>query len=1051
MRKKYLSALLFGAILVTSAGTFTSCKDYDDEIAGLQEQVDALKGKTTVSPEEMQTAVSDAISALETKLNQAIAGKADAAEVTELISTVAALQELVNSNDAANKEEIEALKAKIETLSAAVNAIPGDLNTTLEDLKKHKTEVEAAIAEINAQLEENGTVSEEMKAKLEKLTADLAEANNNIANVEALAKNNAEAIVSIQAAISDLETLRANITSLQNLKADKDYVDAQIEAIKELIPTDYLTAEGVSAAIESALENYVSLDFMAAYSTTVEMQTYVGTEIAAALATVDSKIAAAFTANGYNKTDFEAVVAHMTSVNTALTNNQFTDIDDLINTVKNIKDTYATSQSVNDLTEIVGDENSGLVKDVNALNDWIINAKKQFERLDDEIGALRQAIGDIQSMVKSIVFVPDYEDGKVLFQNIQFKDENDNWITKYNDNSKTLTFRVSPATAAATLAERYDIRLYDDLEVKSRSDNSNFEIVGDIIADKDNIGLITVKLKSVTDKASRAIALALEPKSFYNQYDNITSDYIVAKTSTVKIEDVQYDYEPDYDATILYNGDNEEEKQAVYSNGIWKVKLYDDTDYQDMSNYPLIKSTDFDLSYSLNGTDKNLFSINNNGIVTLKNNIISNVGKNVEVYSNVKLDGFVLESENSNVKLGTVEVKAKAIKVTAPEIVRDYKGNGTQTVEVDMLTLLASKGFDSAFITDILATGPSTDSEVNIYESTDNHRVTLDTEIDNDPNDYNLYITLPSKTVSGTHNIIVTLRSSTSETKVEVTVPVIIKDASLPYLLKPNRIPERWEGDVVTLNPRANGISLVYSDYSFDSMFNWGDYTDFEDYKNEIETLGGSVRISALTHEGTNVVGYNGISFDTSDNTLNIDPATYRTDVKTSLKITATYGGDTETVNMVIGVVNVSGSWKITTTGADAQKTNFDLIFRNSGESDEAIIKNIEWKDALGNLMWKNGEFANNIYPTAPAGFGVKYRIESDDIAKVKRYIKNIKEENNSYYVTLTADNELKFESATEVSFTEFEFNIVVEPYAPFGPIEGYDEAKNTLTIKLRP
>ena len=43
MRKKYLSALLFGTLLVTSAGTFTSCKDYDDEINGLQEQIDANK------------------------------------------------------------------------------------------------------------------------------------------------------------------------------------------------------------------------------------------------------------------------------------------------------------------------------------------------------------------------------------------------------------------------------------------------------------------------------------------------------------------------------------------------------------------------------------------------------------------------------------------------------------------------------------------------------------------------------------------------------------------------------------------------------------------------------------------------------------------------------------------------------------------------------------------------------------------------------------------------------------------------------------------------
>ena len=42
MRKKYLSALLFGALLFASAGTFTSCKDYDDDIAGLSEKVDQL-------------------------------------------------------------------------------------------------------------------------------------------------------------------------------------------------------------------------------------------------------------------------------------------------------------------------------------------------------------------------------------------------------------------------------------------------------------------------------------------------------------------------------------------------------------------------------------------------------------------------------------------------------------------------------------------------------------------------------------------------------------------------------------------------------------------------------------------------------------------------------------------------------------------------------------------------------------------------------------------------------------------------------------------------
>ena len=43
MRKKYLSALLFGALLFASAGTFTSCKDYDDDINNLQEQITSNK------------------------------------------------------------------------------------------------------------------------------------------------------------------------------------------------------------------------------------------------------------------------------------------------------------------------------------------------------------------------------------------------------------------------------------------------------------------------------------------------------------------------------------------------------------------------------------------------------------------------------------------------------------------------------------------------------------------------------------------------------------------------------------------------------------------------------------------------------------------------------------------------------------------------------------------------------------------------------------------------------------------------------------------------
>ena len=41
MNKKFLSAILFGALMVSSTGTFVSCKDYDDDIESLQGQITA--------------------------------------------------------------------------------------------------------------------------------------------------------------------------------------------------------------------------------------------------------------------------------------------------------------------------------------------------------------------------------------------------------------------------------------------------------------------------------------------------------------------------------------------------------------------------------------------------------------------------------------------------------------------------------------------------------------------------------------------------------------------------------------------------------------------------------------------------------------------------------------------------------------------------------------------------------------------------------------------------------------------------------------------------
>jgi hypothetical protein len=55
MNKKFLSAILFGALMVTSTGTFVSCKDYDDDIDNINKELSTLKGD---------------LSALQTKVNE---------------------------------------------------------------------------------------------------------------------------------------------------------------------------------------------------------------------------------------------------------------------------------------------------------------------------------------------------------------------------------------------------------------------------------------------------------------------------------------------------------------------------------------------------------------------------------------------------------------------------------------------------------------------------------------------------------------------------------------------------------------------------------------------------------------------------------------------------------------------------------------------------------------------------------------------------------------------------------------------------------------------
>ena len=124
MNKKFLSAILFGALMVTSTGTFVSCKDYDDDIENLQGQINNLATKSDV----------------EAKLSQ-LQGAIDAAKAEALAAAKAA----------DNSEELAALEAEIAALEKCecdVEAMLAKVKESVDaDLAAYKTELEELIAQ----------------------------------------------------------------------------------------------------------------------------------------------------------------------------------------------------------------------------------------------------------------------------------------------------------------------------------------------------------------------------------------------------------------------------------------------------------------------------------------------------------------------------------------------------------------------------------------------------------------------------------------------------------------------------------------------------------------------------------------------------------------------------------------------------------------------------------------------------------------------------------------------------------------------------------------
>ena len=234
MKRKYLSALLMGVLTLTSVSTFTSCKDYDDDISNLQEQIDKLATADQLSQKvaELQALISSNKSDI-TSLQSELAKKTTLDEVKAVLADYAT-KKYADDADATLKAalsgDIDALKAEIEKAQATANAAADDAKKANEEIQEMLTTLatKAEVAEVK-------TAAEAANAAIAALqTGDVATLKAKQAKIletlETVAKQaELDEVVKKAQALEEAVAKKADADALD--KAEKE-LNAEIEKIK---------------------------------------------------------------------------------------------------------------------------------------------------------------------------------------------------------------------------------------------------------------------------------------------------------------------------------------------------------------------------------------------------------------------------------------------------------------------------------------------------------------------------------------------------------------------------------------------------------------------------------------------------------------------------------------------------------------------------------------------------------------------------------------------------------------------------------------------------
>ena len=203
-----------GTLTVASMSTFTSCKDYDDDISNLQGQIDKLATAEQLSQKvaELQALISSNKSDI-TSLQAELAKKTTLDEVKAVLADYATKQ-YVDAADKTLQDAIDALKT-------------GDIAKLKEDVVKAQAAADKAAKDAEAA---NAEIVETLKTLATKTELkDAADAAQKA--IEALESKNAEDLKKAQDAIT--ETLKSYATKSDVEEGDQKTLESLAETIQK--------------------------------------------------------------------------------------------------------------------------------------------------------------------------------------------------------------------------------------------------------------------------------------------------------------------------------------------------------------------------------------------------------------------------------------------------------------------------------------------------------------------------------------------------------------------------------------------------------------------------------------------------------------------------------------------------------------------------------------------------------------------------------------------------------------------------------------------------